>query len=88
MVNRDRGEADWTKRYYQLANRLAYLYLLNEEAKVPAWLALVNFVEDSSHKSTALQAWRSHYAEVFHWLGVSDRSALLEKVVLVYPKGT
>jgi hypothetical protein len=79
---------DWTKKYYQLANRLAYLYFFNEIAKVPTWLALINFVDDRSYKQTSLSAWRSHYAEVFRWLGVSDRSPLLEKLILAYPKGS
>lgn len=76
---------DWKTPFYQLANRLAFLYFLNVHAKVPVWLALINFVNDQTHIPTSLEAWRTHFAEVFRWAGVRDRSPLFERVVLVYP---
>ncbi|MCT8140524.1 hypothetical protein H1D32_24330, partial [Anaerobacillus sp. CMMVII] len=39
----------WTEEFYQLGNRLALLHLLNNELKIPTWLALVNFTDDTSH---------------------------------------
>lgn len=40
-------DADWTKPYYQAANRLAFLYYLRARRSIPAWLFNVYFVGDS-----------------------------------------
>jgi hypothetical protein len=41
------SNADWSKDYYQYANRLAYLYLLRELNGIPAWLVFLYFLNDS-----------------------------------------
>ena len=38
--------SNWTKGYYQYANRLAYLYFLRNLNEIPAWLISVYFVKD------------------------------------------
>lgn len=40
-------ETPWADRYYQVANRLAYLYFLRKRTGVPAWLCSVYFLGDS-----------------------------------------
>lgn len=76
--------ADWKTGAYQLANRLAFLYLLNEELQIPTWLALVHFVEDRSHRPTSLSEWVRVAAEPFRTLGLRPDSPLLEKVILSF----
>lgn len=44
----------WTNEYYQLANRIAYLYFLNVKLKIPTWLVLINFTDDNSYKKQPL----------------------------------
>ncbi|SFF80098.1 hypothetical protein SAMN05216353_10992 [Halobacillus alkaliphilus] len=76
----------WLNQYYQLSNRLAYMYLLNEKLKIPTWLALVNFVDDGSHKPTSVNQWMDHYQEVFAELDINfDSSSLLNRLVTIYP---
>src|SRR4051794_10019076 len=62
--------SDWLTGSYQLANRVAFLHFLNEVIQVPAWLALVNFVNDRSHKPTDLRDWRLHQQALFRSLGI------------------
>jgi hypothetical protein len=75
---------DWKRGYYQLANRLAFLYLLNEELRIPTWLALVHFVDDDSHRSTSIAEWRRAFAEPFHSLGLRPDCPLLDRVIPVW----
>ena len=79
------AKRDWKTRYYQLANRLAFLYFLNNVVKVPTWLALLNFVGDTSHRPTTITAWADHYRQVFDWLGAESDSPLLDRMILLYP---
>ena len=45
---RIRSEADWSKCFYQYANRIAHLYFLREVNKVDAVLVFVYFVGDTT----------------------------------------
>ena len=70
----------WTHGYYQVANRIAALYFLNEVLGLEAWLVLVNFVNDTSHKPTKIQQWRESQVKVMQHLGVHSDSPLLHRV--------
>ena len=76
----------WLNHYYQLANRLAYLYILNEKMYIPTWLVLINFIEDQSYKPTSIEEWVDHYHEVFTEMDIKFSSILLNRVVLIYPE--
>jgi hypothetical protein len=75
---------DWMHGTYQLANRLAYLYFLQVKCGVPAFLVLVNFVDDFSHKPTSLARWAQF--PVSRYLGLSTANRLVENVITVYPE--
>jgi hypothetical protein len=77
---------DWMSGHYQLANRLAYLYFLNEVAEVPAFLALVNFVDDASYRPTRLAEWRLHYQQLFADMGLRDGCRMLDRIITVFPQ--
>lgn len=58
----------WKDIYYQIGNRLTFLNKLNEisaETGLKVKLVLLNFVGDSTYKSTTKEQWENHYKEVF-----------------------
>ena len=62
----------WKDEYYQLANRLTFLYHLNEEILEKSQseikhctLVLLNIVNDEGYKSTNADKWKKHYEDVF-----------------------
>lgn len=77
---------DWLQGTYQLANRFAFLYFLNQIAKVPTFLVLINFVNDQSNKPTPLFVWRRHYQNIFSSMGLHAETQLLDHVILLYPE--
>ena len=74
----------WLNEYYQLANRLSYLYLLNQKLQIPTWLIQVNFTEDNSHISTSKEQWILYYQKVFQTLGISHNAPLLSHLGILY----
>lgn len=78
----------WLNDYYQLANRLAYLYILNEKMGIPTWLVLVNFIDDATHIPTDSQQWVQHYQKVFSEMDISSEyNPLFDRIVTVFPEG-
>jgi hypothetical protein len=75
---------NWTDGAYQLANRLAFLHFLNEELGVPAWLALLYFVNDTSNRPTSLGEWRRAVQAPFQLLGLKADCRLLARVCPVF----
>jgi hypothetical protein len=83
--------ADWLKGYYQLANRLAFLYYLRARRNIPAWLALVNFVGDRFDGSRSIfptdrAGWADTNSAITKHLGLPGCHALSPYVVTVYPR--
>ena len=76
--------SDWLDGSYQLANRIAFLYFLNEVVRVPTWLALVSFVNDQSHKPTSLPDWRLHQQSLFRGLGIHPGCQLLDRIITLF----
>jgi hypothetical protein len=77
----------WLNHYYQLSNRLAFLYVLNEKIGIPTWLILANFVNDRTHIPTGTNEWIHHYREVFTQMDISSSfSSLFNQIVTIYPK--
>jgi hypothetical protein len=82
---RAQPRAAWTDVFYQLANRLAHLKFLRD-AKVRAWLVLVNFIGDEDMKGPRTQAeWEAAYAVAFHVMGLDKRNPLSKYIIHVYP---
>ncbi|HYF91526.1 MAG TPA: hypothetical protein VD969_04690 [Symbiobacteriaceae bacterium] len=78
-------KGNWTDGAYQLANRLAFLYCMNELVGVPTYLVLVNFVGDKTYRPTSLSEWQAHYRSVFQHLGLQPGCRLLDRIALVFP---
>lgn len=80
------AKSDWTKERYQLANRITFLYLLNEKLKIPTWLVFVNFTEDNSNISTSKNKFIEHYQNELKELGLSENSPLIDRIIILYVK--
>ena len=52
------SDTDWTRCFYQYANRLAHLYLLRELNGHDAYLVFVYFVDDHTTEPVARNEWR------------------------------
>ncbi|GGF27320.1 hypothetical protein GCM10010954_27980 [Halobacillus andaensis] len=76
----------WLNKYYQLSNRMAYLYILNEKLQIPTWLVLVNFVDDYTHKSTSIEKWIQHYQCVFAEMDIKPSTRLLNRLITIFPR--
>lgn len=76
---------DWTKDYYQLGNRIAYLYFMNEILKIPTWLVLINFT-DGEYKKTELHEWLKHYNQIYTSMGINLNSKLLNNIIQIFVK--
>lgn len=80
-------EKIWFSKYYQLANRLAFLHHLNEQGK-NVRLLLLNFVNDWTHICTEEKEWRDHSEIVWkEMIGTSQvPQGVLEILLEVKPK--
>jgi len=76
--------SDWTRCFYQLANRLAHLSFLRARG-VPAVLLLVGFVGDTQMTGPSSgEAWDAAETAAFHALGVPNAHPLRKAVHTVH----
>ena len=76
---------DWTKHYYQLGNRIAFLYFMNVILHIPTWLVLINFTE-GQYKTTSIEQWLAYYHEVYVEIGIKhDNNKLLNRMIQIFP---
>ena len=71
------SKTDWTKCFYQYANRLAHLYFLKEVNKVNATLVFVYFVGDTTvrgREPVSKEGWEAAIALATHHLGIGTNS--------------
>jgi hypothetical protein len=61
--------ADWAGDYYQYANRLAHLFFLREQTKLPVWLVNLCFTNDPTKGATSEDMWRRELRKVKTALG-------------------
>lgn len=79
------NRAPWTDYFYQLANRLAHLQFLRDR-DVPAYLVLVNFLNDAEMKGPATtEAWHAAYEVAYHVMGLGRRHSLSRYIIEVFP---
>ncbi|TMW72308.1 hypothetical protein [Alteribacter natronophilus] len=77
---------EWTDRYYQFANRLTYLFLLNRKLRIPTWLVNIYFVNDPTHIGVKRSTWHSHLTHMYHKLGLNLDTDLSTRMVNVFPE--
>lgn len=75
----------WEEAYFQVCNRFAHLYFLNEKLKVPAWLVWLFIVEapEWPDRATAGQ-WARRLTEAYTAIGLSPGHPLHERVLVVF----
>lgn len=79
------ARASWTEHFYQLANRIAHLHFLRSFG-VPAFLVLVNFINDQDMQGPSTQeAWEAAYQVAFHVMGLPKRNAMSPYILHVFP---
>lgn len=67
-----RPDANWLDGYFQMANRLAFLYYLREKQGIPTWLWSLYFLDDWTVRGPATQAeWEPPIHEAENWLGLT-----------------
>jgi hypothetical protein len=77
--------SDWTRCFYQYANRLAHLWWLREQ-KVDAHLLLVGFLNDAEVGGPAsADGWKGVYIAINHALGLSQAHSLAGYIHHVHP---
>ena len=65
-------DRDWTKPFYQYANRLAHAYFLNDLNKVPARLVFLHFVGDTAMGGPTTKAeWEAAIVILHEALGIT-----------------
>lgn len=72
-----RAQTDWSKCFYQYANRVAHLYFLRELNNIDATLVFVYFVGDATVYGKApvsLEGWQTAISLATHHLGIRTNS--------------
>ena len=81
---RVKSTCDWSGTFYQYANRLAHLYLLQELNGIDTWLVFVYFIGESDGDGPTSEAeWRAAIDILHGALGL-NRHRLLNRVVDVF----
>lgn len=80
-----KSRTEWADNFYQLANRISHLeFLLGHE--VPAYLVLVNFLNDREMKGpTTRETWDAAYQVAFHAMGLRSRHTLSPHIIDAFP---
>ena len=77
---------DWTRVFYQYANRLAHLWFLHDHG-VPARLMVVGFLGDEEMRGPQQrETWAALHAAADHALGLPSRHGLSRFIDLVTPR--
>lgn len=77
--------SDWTRVFFQYANRLAHLWWLRQE-RVDAKLLFVSFIGDLEMKGpSASETWDAVFQAADHALGLPAKHPLRKHVLLVHP---
>lgn len=85
-----RSTADWTKPFYQYANRLAHLYLLHTLNEVNAYLVNVYFVNDAEMRKSdtivpsSIKEWKSAILMEEITMGIRTRHSLSSRIISVF----
>jgi len=77
---------NWLKPFYQVCNRLAFLYFFTVICDHPAYLVFINFVEDTTISNPVTQQmWKAHYTDIYRRIGITAESPLMDRVIHLYP---
>ena len=79
---------DWTKKYYQQANRLAFIYFLNEICGIKAELVNIFFIngydtKENDYGVTSEAEWKAAIKDEYDYLGLTDRAKFVIHEVFI-----
>jgi len=65
----------WPTTFYQFANRLAFIYLLKQLNKIPAYMLFINFTNDTTQNESpsSPQEWEGAYKLLKYHFGIDER---------------
>ena len=76
---------DWSRNFYQFANRLAHLYLLRDQNKLPAFLVMIYFVGDPYMQGpTTKEEWQGAIKLLKQFLRVDGNPFMQYQVDLFF----
>jgi hypothetical protein len=82
---RAKTHIDWTKGFYQYANRIAHLYFFNKIVNVPAYMVFLYFINDTTHEPTGIEEWQAAIKLQKRLLGISDSNIERHVIELFLP---
>jgi hypothetical protein len=75
----------WHEAYYQVCNRLAHLYFLNEELRVPAWMVWVLIIDAPEWSDRAGPwEWAEHFATTLAAIGLPSTHPLQDRIAVAF----
>jgi hypothetical protein len=78
--------AEWTRLFYQLANRIAHLYFLRKH-DLKARLVLINYIGDKEVGGPFSEPeWKAAYEVVRHVMGIPERHKLSADMIEIFPE--
>ena len=89
IAGKGKGDfSSWESPYYQLGNRLTFLYMMNQTAfpKIKeVKLVLLNIIDDKTHKlnmRVSQKAWEDHYDTIF--MKMTGKKEAPKNVILLF----
>lgn len=74
----------WRDNHYQVANRLAHLYFMNIELKVPTWLVWLFITNDPEWKDGASETrWHKYLDDIYGEIGLRVDHPLSDRTIII-----
>ena len=76
----------WCSPHYQVCNRLAHLYFMNEKLKVPTWLVWLFITNDPDWPDDHAdeKQWRDYLDRIYADIGMPANHPLEDKIITVF----
>jgi len=75
----------WRTSHYQVCNRLAHLYFMNEELKVPTWLVWLFVIDDPDWPDSLCESgWLKYINGIIHDIAFPAHHPLKDRIVTVH----
>lgn len=75
-----KARADWSRSFYQTANRFAHLYYLHELNQIPTELWFVCFYDNKDTRPTSAEEWRGALRLIHSHLGLGRKYPLKDRI--------
>ena len=82
------ARADWSRSFYQTANRFAHLYYLHELNRIPTELWFVCFCDNKAIRPTSAAEWRGALRLMHSHLGLGQKYPLKDRIRYLFVDST